>query len=352
MKRIILLVLILVVTPFLVESEKTLNQLVEEIGISNSKNPETANWEYVKDRVFDGETSVFRKLEGPILIELMDASKTDSLLVSEIILDIREILPHKEIDFFNDFIGMSFSEMVIKGFKANDSIRNFTFEKIADSRIHIRFEPSNLYRNSNNDFIQLGQGYSIQSHSAKRIDDKIIRQPFMTVSIGDVYSYDEKKKYLTAGLLRQLVFLQNDSDVNGRSVFWKKEITGMDHFILDRDIFLLKKLYSDDFLTQFEDYLYAHYPIKEMAAEKEAKKMTSITVKKGEKLFFVKLEEVIYFEADAKYVSFYTNSGNHLTEQSLAQLEEKLPDYFLRVHRSIIINTNYVENAQKYFNSR
>ncbi|MDX1365618.1 MAG: LytTR family DNA-binding domain-containing protein, partial [Arenibacter latericius] len=81
--------------------------------------------------------------------------------------------------------------------------------------------------------------------------------------------------------------------------------------------------------------------IKEMATEKEAKKMTSITVKKGEKLFFVKLEEVIYFEADTKYVSIYTNSGNHLTEQSLAQLEEKLPDYFLRVHRSIIMNTNY-----------
>ncbi len=92
--------------------------------------------------------------------------------------------------------------------------------------------------------------------------------------------------------------------------------------------------------------------IKEMATEKEAKKMTSITVKKGEKLFFVKLEEVIYFEADAKYVSIYTNSGNHLIEQSLAQLEEKLPDNFLRVHRSIILNTNYVENAQKYFNSR
>ncbi|WP_140157747.1 hypothetical protein [Arenibacter amylolyticus] len=248
------------VTPFLLESEKTLHQQLEEIRRSNSKNPETANWEYVKDRVFEGETSVFRKLEGPILIELMDASKTDSLLVSEIILDIREILPHKEVHFFNDFIGMSFSEMVIKGFKANDSIRNFTFEKIADSRIHIRFEPSNLYRNSNNDFIQLGQGYSIQSHSAKRINDKIIRQPFMTVSIGDVYSYDEKKKYLTAGLLRQLVFLQNDSDVIGRSVFWKKEITGMDHFILDRDIFLLKKLYSDDFLTQFEAYLNAYYP--------------------------------------------------------------------------------------------
>ncbi|MBJ2173167.1 response regulator transcription factor [Aureibaculum sp. A20] len=92
--------------------------------------------------------------------------------------------------------------------------------------------------------------------------------------------------------------------------------------------------------------------IKEMSAQKETKKMTSITVKKGDKLFFVKLENVIYFEADAKYVSIYTITENHLTELSLTQLETKLPNSFLRVHRAIIINTNYVENVQKYFNSR
>ena len=92
--------------------------------------------------------------------------------------------------------------------------------------------------------------------------------------------------------------------------------------------------------------------IKKLSAEKEAKKMTSITVKKGEKLFFVKLEEVIYFEADAKYVSIHTNTESHLSELSLTQLEPKLPDHFLRVHRAFIINTNAVENVQKYFNSR
>jgi len=92
--------------------------------------------------------------------------------------------------------------------------------------------------------------------------------------------------------------------------------------------------------------------IKEMSAKKETKKMTSITVKKGEKLFFVKLEDILYFEADAKYSSIYTTTKSHLTELSLTQLEAKLPDYFLRVQRAIIINTEYVENVQKYFNSR
>ncbi|SHG55950.1 two component transcriptional regulator, LytTR family [Salegentibacter echinorum] len=92
--------------------------------------------------------------------------------------------------------------------------------------------------------------------------------------------------------------------------------------------------------------------IKEIATEKDTKTMTSITVRKGEKLFFVKLEDVHYFEADAKYSSVHTDTETHLTELSLSQLEMKLPPYFLRVHRGFIINKNYAENVQKYFNSR
>ena len=41
-----------------------------------------------------------------------------------------------------------------------------------------------------------------------------------------------------------------------------------------------------------------------------------------------------------------------MTDLSLIQLEIKLPDEFLQVHRAIIINTNYIEEVQKYFNNR
>nr|WP_315151590.1 LytTR family DNA-binding domain-containing protein [uncultured Flavobacterium sp.] len=92
--------------------------------------------------------------------------------------------------------------------------------------------------------------------------------------------------------------------------------------------------------------------LKEFYHQKEEKKMTSITVKKGDKLFFIKLDEVTHFEADEKYVSVYTDKENHLIEQSLSQLELKLPDNFIRVHRSVIINRNYVSEVEKYFNSR
>ncbi|WNH14069.1 LytR/AlgR family response regulator transcription factor [Thalassobellus suaedae] len=92
--------------------------------------------------------------------------------------------------------------------------------------------------------------------------------------------------------------------------------------------------------------------LKEITLQKEAKKMTSITVKKGDKLVFIKLEDVSHFEAGDKYVNVHAKNDIHLSEQSLTQLEQKLPDNFLRIHRAVIINTDYVNDVQKYFNSR
>ncbi|GAA3642442.1 LytR/AlgR family response regulator transcription factor [Flavivirga jejuensis] len=92
--------------------------------------------------------------------------------------------------------------------------------------------------------------------------------------------------------------------------------------------------------------------LKEVTKQREAKKMTSITVKKGDKLIFIKLDDVSHFEASEKYITVYAVNENYLSDRSLLQLEQKLPDSFLRVHRGVIINTNYVKEVQKYFNSR
>lgn len=92
--------------------------------------------------------------------------------------------------------------------------------------------------------------------------------------------------------------------------------------------------------------------IQDISEKKEVKKMTSITIKKGDKILFEKLENVSHFQAEDKYVLVHTEKGKEIIEQSLTKLEHKLPDYFIRVHRSYIINTNFIKDFQKYFNSR
>ncbi|MHB0755175.1 LytR/AlgR family response regulator transcription factor [Polaribacter sp. M15] len=92
--------------------------------------------------------------------------------------------------------------------------------------------------------------------------------------------------------------------------------------------------------------------LKNIASKKEVKKMTSITVKKNERLLFIKLEEVAFFEADNIYTKIHSDSGVYLSNETITNLETKLPDNFLRIHRGIIINKDFVNDIQKYFNSR
>ena len=80
---------------------------------------------------------------------------------------------------------------------------------------------------------------------------------------------------------------------------------------------------------------------------------TTLPVKVGDKVIFVRLDEVSYFKADEKYVSVVTkHSKSYILDTSLKQLEEKLHASFIRVHKSYIINKNLVKEIRKHFNNR
>lgn len=81
--------------------------------------------------------------------------------------------------------------------------------------------------------------------------------------------------------------------------------------------------------------------------------VTSIPVKVGDRVVFVRLEDVSYLQADEKYVTVVTkHAKTYILDASLKKLEEKLPAYFMRVHKSYIINNNLLKEVKKHFNNR
>ncbi|WOD45121.1 hypothetical protein [Hwangdonia lutea] len=83
MKKLILLILILIITPFLITSEKSINEKAIKISVHNSKLPETANWEYVKMKVFDVNGKLEKGYDKPVQINLdRSATHNDSIIVS------------------------------------------------------------------------------------------------------------------------------------------------------------------------------------------------------------------------------------------------------------------------------
>ena len=88
--------------------------------------------------------------------------------------------------------------------------------------------------------------------------------------------------------------------------------------------------------------------MKQLLIKKEIK---TLTVKIGDKILLIKLDSIIYIEAEEKYVFLNTGDGKkHLTDFTINSLEEKLPGQFVRIHRSYIINTEHIKEIRRSFN--
>jgi len=93
--------------------------------------------------------------------------------------------------------------------------------------------------------------------------------------------------------------------------------------------------------------------LKSFEQNETKKELTSLTVKTGKKMLFLKLKEIAYFQAKDKYVSIFMHNGTeHLSEESLNNFNAQLPNNFKQIHRSLIINTDFIKEVHSYFNSR
>lgn len=81
--------------------------------------------------------------------------------------------------------------------------------------------------------------------------------------------------------------------------------------------------------------------------------INSISVKVGNKIILLRLEEIAYIEAEDKYTFVYTAEGKkHILDYTVAYLEQKLPAYFIRVSRSSIVNKKFIAEMHKHFSGK
>ncbi|MDB4727873.1 LytTR family DNA-binding domain-containing protein [Saprospiraceae bacterium] len=82
-------------------------------------------------------------------------------------------------------------------------------------------------------------------------------------------------------------------------------------------------------------------------------KSYALPVQIGDRILLVDFEDITHFQAENKYTRVITKSGKkHLSDTSLGQLDKELPEQFLRVHRSFIINKMAILEIRKYFKGK
>lgn len=91
--------------------------------------------------------------------------------------------------------------------------------------------------------------------------------------------------------------------------------------------------------------------LRSMKTEDKTSYDSHIFVQKSEKLLNLAVEEIMFLEASGDYTILTTKNDQFVSSSGIGKLEEILnPETFIRVHRSTIININFLKEIEKHFN--
>ncbi|MBP0904469.1 sensor histidine kinase [Mariniflexile gromovii] len=264
MKKIVLFCLILAAIPIIVIS-----------GSSKSQNrynyypnlPKDDKWEYVKERVFDGETEKVNKYSGPILVELINASKLDSVALENNFDELRTLIPNKEINYFRNFTGIPkvnpnlHRNEKIKGYEYSDlwavSISIYITEvdslqdaySLEDKRFLKAVKPNGIFfspMNKDRPSGFSGSKITFKFHKSQTVEER-----------QDIIRFYLVRMISCASLFKERI--NGKFDIKG-AMLNRNEATSWHLDFTDYDKFLLQKLYSPTLVKEYKDYMYSTYP--------------------------------------------------------------------------------------------
>lgn len=102
--------------------------------------------------------------------------------------------------------------------------------------------------------------------------------------------------------------------------------------------YLVKPIAFDRFLKAINN---AKKRLREQHTNNEVPKL--FTIKENKRIYKVNYEAVFLLQAYGDYIRIYTKEKKYLTKNKLNLIKSTLPDIFLQVHRSYIINLNHLK---------
>jgi len=255
--------------------------------------PKDENWEYVKDRIATHHIEINNKLfKGPIFFKLKNASKEDSLVVNNLLDELKILLPSKEIGYLNTFIRSDLNtfskESIIKGYKYKDLERHIIqlhFSNRNPKRKPFKFIGDTIVIPADGNFYVYGEipgGTSIKLKNGNHIsysengyfssntsDLTGPEKPELYFSLYKKAPFNERKECIEYGVLRKLLkvypragipFKERIMGKNENPIFNEVQYKPENSKFTSLDRFLLQKVYSPIFLKEFKRYMYKTYP--------------------------------------------------------------------------------------------
>lgn len=88
--------------------------------------------------------------------------------------------------------------------------------------------------------------------------------------------------------------------------------------------------------------------VTESLQAQQEENVDRIAVKSGSRIHVIPVKDLMYVQACGDYIMLNTPAGEFLKEQTMKSMETSLPENFVRIHRSYIVNVEYIDRVELY----
>ncbi len=79
-----------------------------------------------------------------------------------------------------------------------------------------------------------------------------------------------------------------------------------------------------------------------------SEKIKKLSIKDGSQIHIIDVDDILFIQANGDYVDIHSESGKYIKEHTMKELENSLPENFIRIHRSYIVNIYKISRAELF----
>ncbi len=109
------------------------------------------------------------------------------------------------------------------------------------------------------------------------------------------------------------------------------------------DFVMYAVVFAGSFFVMIQQLAERQKELEQYRIEQEKRKDQVLELVSNRQQVRIPYVSIIYIESLADYIKVHTSNKNEITsKEKISSLEEKLPDSFVRIHRSFIVNTSTI----------
>lgn len=146
--------------------------------------------------------------------------------------------------------------------------------------------------------------------------------------------------------LELLELLENVPPIIFTTAFDQYAVSAFEAHAID---YLLKPFHQERFDAALNRYRERNAVAADMQAMLKSQPLNRIVLKDGGSIKIIGLKKLAFLKADDDYVEFHSEGKKYLKKTTLKQYEATLPsDQFVRIHRSYMVNVQYITAIEPY----